>query len=359
MAKLPFPMPNLLSFPMDKLCYDLKLEILEQMDPKDIIELMKSNKKFRAILIDRPWTIFGEHVHSIIFRSMHSVEIKKHRNSSIFIDLSCESVLLKRITSCIQLIRADSKIESNTEKETALEVLGNLVSLGEVETMLDRSAMGEFFAIFKGKVTERIFLDLTWNIDNENRRYLTNLFESHLDNCKQILMNGRGSEFYFLRQVLLKMNFEIIAFNVAEERDPIQKSADLVAGWIASRGIPSRNQYPAILLTFTPNNQLDNFLSATSGLQQIGELSSIRETRQLMVEMCRKYPISDFQNMYEHSHDVYKQKIDDERDCIYVISTLNCRYMGQKFCAPLQFFAKYVPAEQEPKRKKRRKKLLA
>ncbi|CAJ0958337.1 unnamed protein product, partial [Mesorhabditis belari] len=348
MGELPFEMPDIRNFPMEKLCYDLKLEILERMDPKDIIELMKSNKKFRAILINRPWMIFGEHVHSIIFRPMHIVEIKKHPGSSIFIDLRCESVLLKRITSCVQFIRRD--IESDVEKETALEILEKLGSVGEIQMMLDNSAMRQHFAIFKGKVTERIFLDLTWytwNMDNESNRYLTNLFESQLENCKEISMNGHGSQFYFLRQFLLKTNVRMIAFTVAEEQSSDQKSADLVAGWIASRGIPSRNQYPSILLTFTPNNPLGNFLAATPGLQRIGELSSISETRELMNEMCKKYPISDCYYMSVKFLEVYKQKIDDERDCIYVISTFESRYGSS---ARLQFFAKYVPAEQEPKR---------
>ncbi|CAJ0958376.1 unnamed protein product, partial [Mesorhabditis belari] len=331
MAELPFPMPNLLDFLMGKLCYDLKLEILEQMDPKDIIELMKSNKKFRAILINRPWMIFGEHVHSIIFRSMHIVEIKKHQGSSIFINLRCQSVLLKRITSCVQFIRRD--IESDVEKETALEILGNDVRA---------------FCNLQRKGGRANLLDLTWytwNMDNENNRYLTNLFESQLDNCKEISMNGRGSQFYFLRQFLLKTNVRMIAFNVSEEQPPNQKSTDLVAGWIASRGIPSRNQYPSILLTFTPNNPLGNFLSATPGLQRIGELSSIRETLELRNEMCKKYPVP---GMFVESHDSYKQKIDNERDCIYIVSTGSFGYTRGHF--PLQFFAKYVPAQQQPKR---------
>ncbi|CAJ0958353.1 unnamed protein product, partial [Mesorhabditis belari] len=43
MVKLPLPLPNLRNSPIVKLCYDLKLEILQRMDPKDVIELMKNN----------------------------------------------------------------------------------------------------------------------------------------------------------------------------------------------------------------------------------------------------------------------------------------------------------------------------
>ncbi|CAJ0958309.1 unnamed protein product, partial [Mesorhabditis belari] len=45
MVKLPLPLPNLRNSPMDKLCYDLKLEIFERMDLKDVIELMKNKTK--------------------------------------------------------------------------------------------------------------------------------------------------------------------------------------------------------------------------------------------------------------------------------------------------------------------------
>ncbi|CAJ0945666.1 unnamed protein product, partial [Mesorhabditis belari] len=40
-SKMPFEMRKLTSFPMEKLCYDLKLEVFEQMEPNDAIELAK------------------------------------------------------------------------------------------------------------------------------------------------------------------------------------------------------------------------------------------------------------------------------------------------------------------------------
>src|SRR4051812_26637411 len=49
-------------FPIEKLPYHLKLELLENMGPGDVIELVNVNRGFRSIVVGEPWQIFGKHV---------------------------------------------------------------------------------------------------------------------------------------------------------------------------------------------------------------------------------------------------------------------------------------------------------
>src|SRR4051812_29149354 len=97
-----FEMRNFHHFPMEKTSYDLKLELIEELDPKEAMELMKVNNRFRSIYLKDPWRIFGRHVHSIWFKSGDTVEICKLRQSEpLLCDLRSHLHLTKRIKSCV------------------------------------------------------------------------------------------------------------------------------------------------------------------------------------------------------------------------------------------------------------------
>ena len=68
-SQMSFQIRKLTSFPFEKLYYDLKQEVLKEMEPNDRIELVKVNAKFRSILLEKPWMVFGHHVDLIHFRN--------------------------------------------------------------------------------------------------------------------------------------------------------------------------------------------------------------------------------------------------------------------------------------------------
>ncbi|CAJ0954154.1 unnamed protein product, partial [Mesorhabditis belari] len=83
----PIRMWNMTTFPIERLCFDLKLEVLEQLDARDVIELVKVNQGFLWMISSRPSTVFGHDVHDIQFgfgpRGIKVINIKKLNGNSL------------------------------------------------------------------------------------------------------------------------------------------------------------------------------------------------------------------------------------------------------------------------------------
>src|SRR4051812_20224420 len=97
-----FEMRNFYHFPIEKTSYDLKLELIEELDRKEAMELMKVNNGFRSIYLKDPWRIFGRHVHAIGIESGNKVKVCKLRQSAPFpCDFRYHLPLFKKIKSCV------------------------------------------------------------------------------------------------------------------------------------------------------------------------------------------------------------------------------------------------------------------
>src|SRR4051812_35570736 len=69
-------MKRMRKLPIEKLSYHLKLELLENMEPGDVIELVNVNQGFRSMVVREPWQIFGKHVDSLCIQANGQLDAK-------------------------------------------------------------------------------------------------------------------------------------------------------------------------------------------------------------------------------------------------------------------------------------------
>ena len=320
-----FEMRVLMSFPMEKLCYDLKLEMFEQMEPNDIIELVKVDSGFRSILLRKPWIVFGHHVHIIACleecKILKSFEKRHYFENFVRLDADLHIPLIKRIYSCKELtLRMNDKL-----REHKLLLLNQLRSIKGLFIMgKSGELLLKFLENFRTRIEEYASIWMEIDFLNESQMIsepFRNFILNKIHDLKAVKFEGHsGDLFHLYYNAFVKTSIEFL--EISAEMTHFEE----IVQSIVKKGIPSKNVKAAFYVHTRYSRELGarivDFLSNSPGMKRL-DVENQREVSKMANELfdkrCSFFPVYQEPDTYFMKGLAFRRNIESSRDCVYIL----------------------------------------